>query len=276
MSLTETVTLNNGIHMPKLGLGVYKMEEEQEVVRAVKSAVDIGYRHLDTASFYGNESGLGRGIRESGVPREELFITTKVWNDEQGYKETLEAFERSLDRLGLEYLDLYLIHWPVPGKFTDTWKAMEKLYRDGRVKAIGVCNFMEHHLDELMKEAQVKPVVDQVEFHPRLYQEDLLRYCQDRDILLEAWSPLARGNYFDEPVLQELAAHYKKTAAQIILRWHWQHGVIIIPKSSNKNRQAQNADLFDFSLTNEDMENINALHTGERIGKHPDEFDYFG
>jgi len=272
----ETVTLNNGVPMPKLGLGVYKMEEEQEVVRAVKSALDLGYRHLDTASFYGNESGLGKGIRESGVPREELFITTKVWNDEQGYEETLDAFERSLDRLGLEYLDLYLIHWPVPGKFTETWKAMEKLYREGRVKAIGVCNFMEHHLEELMNEAQVKPVVDQVEFHPRLYQENLLRYCQDRDILLEAWSPLARGNYFDEPVLQELAARYDKTAAQIILRWHWQLGIIIIPKSSNKDRQEQNADLFDFSLTDEEMEKISALHTGERIGKHPDEFDYFG
>ncbi|MGP4069792.1 aldo/keto reductase [Halobacillus sp. B29] len=276
MSLTETVTLNNGVPMPKLGLGVYKMEEEQEVVRAVQSALDLGYRHLDTASFYGNESGLGRGIRESGVPREELFITTKVWNDEQGYEETLDAFDRSLDRLGLEYLDLYLIHWPVPGKFTETWKAMEKLYREGRVKAIGVCNFMEHHLEELMDEAQVKPVVDQVEFHPRLYQENLLRYCQDRDIHVEAWSPLARGNYFDEPVLQELAARYDKTAAQIILRWHWQLGIIIIPKSSNKDRQKQNADLFDFSLTNDDMEKISALHTGERIGKHPDEFDYFG
>ncbi|MCA1012180.1 aldo/keto reductase [Halobacillus halophilus] len=272
----ETVTLNNGVPMPKLGLGVYKMEEEQEVVQAVQSALDLGYRHLDTASFYGNESGLGRGIRESDVPREELFITTKVWNDEQGYEETLNAFERSLERLGLEYLDLYLIHWPVPGKFTETWKAMEKLYHEGRVKAIGVCNFMEHHLEELMHEAQVKPVVDQVEFHPRLYRENLLRYCQDRDIFLEAWSPLARGNYFDEHVLQELAARYDKTAAQIILRWHWQLGIIIIPKSSNKDRQKQNADLFDFSLTNEEMEKISALHTGERIGKHPDEFDYFG
>jgi methylglyoxal/glyoxal reductase len=272
--MSEHVHLRNGIEIPRVGLGVYKMEDGEEVVKAICSAVDIGYRHIDTASFYGNEKGVGKGIKECRVPREELFVTTKVWNDEQGYEETLEAFERSMDKLGLNYLDLYLIHWPVPGKYKETWKALEKLYHDGRVKAIGVCNFMEHHLDDLLKDSEVTPMVNQVEFHPALYQKELAYYCAQKDIQLEAWAPIARGKYFDAAILKQCAEHYNKTPAQIILRWHLQHDVVVIPKSSNPDRQKENFDIFDFNLKSEEIKWIDELRTGERIGKHPDEFDY--
>ena len=274
MSLTESFALYNGIYMPKVGLGVYKMNDDQEVTEAVQSALNLGYRHIDTASFYDNERGVGEALKQSDISREELFVTTKVWNDEQGYEETLEAFDRSMDKLGLDYLDLYLVHWPVPGKFADTWKALERLYNEGKVKAIGVCNFMEHHLKELMQTADVKPMVNQVEFHPRVYQQDLLTYCEAQGIQLEAWAPLGRGQYFDAPILEELSAKYDKSPAQIILRWHLEHGVIIIPKSSHEKRQKENADLFDFELSNDEVRKIDELHTGERIGAHPDEFDY--
>ncbi|MFQ3543421.1 aldo/keto reductase [Halobacillus rhizosphaerae] len=273
MSLTDTATLKNGVKMPQVGLGVYKMEDGNEVVKAVKSALDLGYRHIDTASFYDNEEGVGQAILESKIPREELFITTKVWNDEQGYEETLQAFDRSLNKLGIEYLDLYLIHWPVGGKYKETWKALEKLYKDGKVKAIGVCNFMEHHLEDLIKDAEVKPMVNQVEFHPELYQKDLAEYCRQNEIQLEAWAPLGRGKYFDAAILKELADKYNKTPAQIILKWDLQHGIVTIPKSSNKDRQAQNADLYDFELTDEEIQQINELHKDNRIGFHPDEFN---
>lgn len=272
--MSDHVRLKNGIEIPRVGLGVYKMEDGEEVVGAICSAVDIGYRHIDTASFYGNEKGVGKGIRECSVSREELFVTTKVWNDEQGYEETLKAFDRSMDKLGLDYLDLYLIHWPVPGKYKETWKAMEKLYHDGRVKAIGVCNFMEHHLDDLLKDAEVTPMVNQVEFHPRLYQKELADFCYQKDIQLEAWAPLARGRYFDAAILKQYAENYNKTPAQIILRWHLQHDVVVIPKSSNPERQKENFDVFDFDLKSDEIKRIDELHTGERIGKHPDEFDY--
>ena len=272
MSLTDTATLKNGVKMPQVGLGVYKMEDGNEVVKAVKSALDLGYRHIDTASFYDNEEGVGQAIQESKIPREDLFITTKVWNDEQGYEETLQAFDRSLNKLGIEYLDLYLIHWPVGGKYKETWKALEKLYKDGKVKAIGVCNFMEHHLEDLIKDAEVKPMVNQVEFHPELYQKDLAEYCRQNEIQLEAWAPLGRGKYFDAAILKELADKYNKTPAQIILKWDLQHGIVTIPKSSNKDRQAQNADLYDFELTDEEIQQINELHKDNRIGFHPDEF----
>lgn len=274
MGIRSEAVLSNGVKVPRVGLGVYKMEDGDEVKQAVQSAVDLGYRHIDTASFYGNEAGVGEGIKACGVPRDELFITTKVWNDEQGYEETLEAFDRSLDKLGVETLDLYLIHWPVPGKFKDTWKALEKLYREGRVRAIGVCNFMEHHLDELLKDAEVAPMVNQVEFHPALYQEALADYCYQKGIQLEAWAPLARGRYFDAAILKQLAENYQKTPAQVILRWHLQHDVVVIPKSSNPDRQKENFDVFDFDLKSDEMLRIDELHSGDRIGKHPDEFDY--
>ncbi|MCA0969749.1 aldo/keto reductase [Halobacillus litoralis] len=274
MTAIDSFTLQNGTNMPKVGLGVYKMNDDQEVINAVLSALDLGYRHIDTASFYENEKGVGDALKRSKVEREDIFVTTKVWNDEQGYEETLDAFERSMEKLQLDYLDLYLIHWPVPGKYTETWKALEKLYRDGRVKAIGVCNFMEHHLDELMNTAEIKPMVNQVELHPRIYQKELMEYCKEHKIQVEAWAPIGRGKYFDAPVLKKLSDKYGKSPAQIILRWHLEHDVVVIPKSSNKSRQEENADLFDFELKAEEVEEINALHTGERIGKHPDEFDY--
>ncbi|WP_035532711.1 aldo/keto reductase [Halobacillus kuroshimensis] len=274
MGIRSEAVLSNGVKIPRVGLGVYKMEDGEEVKQAVQSAVDLGYRHIDTASFYGNEAGVGEGIKACGVPRDELFITTKVWNDEQGYEETLEAFNRSLDKLGVETLDLYLIHWPVLGKFKDTWKALEKLYHEGRVRAIGVCNFMEHHLDELMMDAEVTPMVNQVEFHPALYQEALADYCYQKGIQLEAWAPLARGRYFDAAILKQLAENYQKTPAQVILRWHLQHDVVVIPKSSNPDRQKENFDVFDFDLKSDEMLRIDELHSGDRIGKHPDEFDY--
>lgn len=260
--------------MPWLGLGVYKVEEGHEVVSSVKTALELGYRSIDTASFYENEEGVGKAIRESGMKREDLFITTKVWNNEQGYENTLEAFDRSLHKLGLEYIDLYLVHWPVPGKFVETYKALEHLYEQGKVRAIGVSNFLIHHLEELRKEANILPMVNQVEFHPQLFQKDLLQYCKDNHIQLEAWGPLARGNYLDDPVLNELGKKYNKTPAQIILRWDYQHGVVTIPKSIKKHRQEENAAIFDFELTAEEMEQINRLNVNKRTGKHPDEFDY--
>lgn len=275
MSLNSTTKLHNGIEMPWMGLGVYKMDVENGEARdAVLSAIENGYRSIDTASFYKNEEGVGEALSRTSVPREDLFITTKVWNDEQGYEETLEAFERSLQKLGLEYVDLYLVHWPVPGKYKDTWRALEKLYNDGKVRAIGVSNFLPHHLDELMKDATIKPMVNQVELHPQLNQPELRAYCDEHDIQLEAWSPLARGKFFDDPLIQELSEKYGKTPAQIILRWDYQHRVVTIPKSSNPERQAENADIFDFELSAKEMNRMESLNEDERIGPHPDEFDY--
>ncbi|GGD02759.1 glyoxal reductase [Thalassobacillus devorans] len=276
MSLRETTKLRNQVEMPWVGLGVYKMEDGQEVVDSVKNALEIGYRHIDTASFYKNEEGVGQAIKESDVPREELFVTTKVWNDEQGYEDTLEAFDRSLHKLGLEYLDLYLIHWPVPGKFVDTWKALEKLYKDGKVKAIGVSNFLPHHLEEVMKDAEETPMVNQIELHPALHQQQTREFCEANEIQVVAWSPLARAKYFDAPVLKELSEKYDKTPAQIILRWDYQSGIVTIPKSVKEERQQENADIFDFELTEEEIKRIDELDLGEegRNGPHPDTFDY--
>ncbi|SES96059.1 Aldo/keto reductase [Salinibacillus kushneri] len=274
MSLTSTVTLHNGVKIPWVGLGVYKVEKGTEAVDTVKAALDLGYRSIDTAAFYENEKEVGQAIRESGLNREDIFVTSKVWNTEQGYEETLKAFDDSLQKLGLGYIDLYLIHWPVPGKFKDTWRALEEVYEQGKVRAIGVSNFQIHHLEELMKEAKIKPMVDQVEFHPQLYQKDLLDFCKENEIQLEAWGPLGRSRYLDDPVLNEIAEKYGKTAAQVILRWEYQHEIVIIPKSTKPHRQKENADIFDFALTAEDMKKIDALNQDKRTGKHPDEFPY--
>ncbi|QGH35782.1 aldo/keto reductase [Gracilibacillus salitolerans] len=274
MSLTTTLKLNNGTEIPAVGLGVYKAEPGDEVYHAVRSALELGYRHIDTASLYANEEGVGQAIVDSGIPREEIFVTTKVWNDEQGYEETKAAFKRSLERLQMDYVDLYLVHWPVPGKFTETYKALEEIYRDGEAKAIGVSNFEPHHLEELLKEAEVTPVVNQVELHPQLQQQAVRDFCEKHDIKVEAWAPLGKARYFDHPVLQELAAKHNKKPSQIIVRWQFQSGIITIPKSVHKGRQQENVNIFDFELSDEDIQKIKGMNADKRIGAHPDEFDY--
>lgn len=273
-SLQDTATLHNGVKMPWFGLGVYKAEEGDEVIKAVKAAISAGYRSIDTAALYQNEEGVGRAVRECGVPREELFITTKVWNSDQGYESTLAAFEASMEKLGLDYLDLYLVHWPVKGKYKETYRALEKLYNDGRVRAIGVSNFNVHHLEDLMQDAQIKPMVNQVEYHPHLTQKGLLAFCKEHKIQMEAWSPLMRGQLLDQPVLMELAEKYRKSVAQIILRWDLQHGVITIPKSVKEERIRENADIFDFELTKEEMDKIDGMNQNRRSGADPDNFDF--
>src|SRR5699024_5946130 len=227
-----------------------------------------------TTSLNANEEGVGQAIKDSGIPREEIFVTTKVWNDEQGYEEAKAAFERSLKRLQLEYVNLYLIHWPVPGKFTETYKALEEIYRDGKAKAIGVSNFMPHHLEELLKGVDVTPAVNQVELHPQLQQKETREFCAKHDIKVESWAPLGKARYFDHPVLQELANKHSKKPSQIIVRWQYQSGIITIPKSVHKERQQENANIFDFSLSDEDMEKIASMDEGNRLGAHPDKFDY--
>lgn len=273
-SLTDTTTLHNGVKMPWFGLGVWQVANDEEVVTAVKSALDVGYRSLDTAAAYKNEEGVGKAIKESGVAREEIFLTSKLWNDDQGYESTLQAFEDSLKCLGVDYLDLYLIHWPVKGKYQDTWRAFEKLYKDGKIRAIGVSNFHKHHLEDLMTEAKVKPMVNQIEFHPLLTQKELHSYCKAENIQLEAWSPLAHGKLLDDPTLKQIGEKYGKTPAQVMIRWDLDHEVVTIPKSSNPERIKQNADVFDFQLSKEDMDQIDALNRNERTGADPDNFNF--
>lgn len=271
--LQDTVILNNGVSMPGFGLGVYKVEDGDTVIHSVKSAINHGYRSIDTASFYNNETGVGEAIRTVDIPRDELFITSKVWNDEQGYEETLAAFETSLENLGLDYLDLYLIHWPVKDKFTETWRALEKLYKERKVRAIGVSNFHVQHLNDLLKDANIVPAINQVEYHPHLNQSELKTYCEDKGIQLEAWSPLKRGQLLNEPVLVEMGKKYGKTPAQIILRWDIQNNVITIPKSTHEERIKENANIFDFSLTDTEMNQVNQLNIEDRVGTNPDDFN---
>ncbi len=276
--LQDTVTLNNGVKMPGFGLGVFKVEEGPELVEAVKAAIKNGYRSIDTAAIYENEEGVGEGIRqglkETGLSREELFVTSKVWNSDLGYEETLKAYETSLQKLGLDYLDLYLIHWPVERKYKDAWRALETLYKDGKVKAIGVSNFQIHHLEDLLQDAEVKPVINQVEYHPRLTQKELRAYCEQQNIQLEAWSPLMQGELLDNDVLSAIASKHNKSTAQVILRWDVQNGVITIPKSTKEHRIIQNADIFDFKLTSDEMKQIDALNQNHRVGPDPDNFDF--
>lgn len=276
--LQAKATLHNGVEMPWFGIGVFKVEEGTELVNAVKAALVHGYRSVDTAAIYGNEEGVGEGIRqglqEAGLKREDIFVTSKVWNADLGYEETLKAFDTSLEKLGLDYLDLYLIHWPVEGKYIDAWRALETLYRDGRIKAIGVSNFQIHHLKHLMKETEIKPMINQVEYHPRLTQKELLAFCTEQGIQLEAWSPLMQGQLLDHPVLQEIAEKYGKSAAQVILRWDLQNGVITIPKSTKKHRIEENANVFDFELSADDMKRIDDLNENLRVGPDPDNFDF--
>ncbi|MEK4283446.1 MULTISPECIES: aldo/keto reductase [Ureibacillus] len=277
-NLQDTTTLYNGVKMPWLGIGVFKVEEGPELVNAVKSAIKNGYRSIDTAAIYNNEEGVGQAIREGieelNIPREDLFITSKVWNSDLGYESTIAAYEKSLKKLGLEYLDLYLIHWPVKGKYKEAWKALETLYKEGRVRAIGVSNFQIHHLEDLMKDAEIKPMVNQVEYHPRLTQIDLKAFCHQNGIQLEAWSPLMQGQLLDNPILQEIANKHNKSIAQVIIRWDLQNGVVTIPKSIREHRIIENSNVFDFELTREEMERINELNQNLRVGPDPDNFDF--
>ncbi|WP_404427447.1 aldo/keto reductase [Ureibacillus chungkukjangi] len=277
-NLQATTTLHNGVKMPWFGLGVFKVEEGPELVNAVKAAIKNGYRSIDTAAIYGNEEGVGKGIKEglqeAGISREELFVTSKVWNADLGYESTLAAFETSLAKLDLEYLDLYLIHWPVEGKYKDAWRALETLYKESRIKAIGVSNFQIHHLEDLMKDAEIKPMINQVEYHPRLTQKEVQAFCKENGIQLEAWSPLMQGQLLDNETLQEIAGKHNKSVAQIILRWDLQNGVVTIPKSTKEHRIIENADVFDFELTNEDMKQIDGLNQNHRVGPDPDNFDF--
>lgn len=274
-SLQDTTTLHNGVKMPWFGLGVFKVKEGSEVIDAVKAAIKNGYKSIDTAAIYQNEEGVGQAIKESGISRDELFVTSKVWNSDQGYDSTLQAYETSLQKLGLDYLDLYLIHWPGQDKaqFKETWKALEKLYKEGRVRAIGVSNFHVHHLEDLLADAEIKPMVNQVEYHPHLAQLELRDYCKQQGIQLEAWSPLKQGQLLDEPTIVEIAEKHKKSPAQIILRWDLQNEVVTIPKSIKEHRIIENANIFDFELTQEDMDRINSLNKNERVGSDPDVMD---
>ena len=277
MQITDiqgTCTLNNGVEMPYFGLGVYQSQDGKEVIDAINYALDAGYRSVDTAALYRNEVGVGEAVNSSTIPRDEIFVTSKVWNTDQGYDSTLAACEKSLQLLKMDYLDLYLIHWPKEGKYLDTWRAMEKLYADGKVRSIGVSNFLQHHLEDVLKMAEVVPVVNQMEFHPRLVQQDLIDFCVEKGVQYEAWSPLMQGKVFSIPELQSLAEKYEKSLAQVVLRWNLQKGVVTIPKSVKKDRIESNANIFDFELSEDDMHEIDALDQAERIGPDPDNFDF--
>lgn len=265
----SAVELLNGERMPRLGLGVWRAKSGAETENAVRAALAAGYRAIDTASLYGNEADVGRAIRDSGIARDKLFVTSKVWNDEQGYDETLRAFYRSKERLGIGAVDLYLVHWPVPGKYKDTYRALERLYDEGEVRAIGVSNFKIHHLEDLMGACRIKPMVNQVELHPLLTQKPLLAFLRREGIQPEAWRPLMQGR-LDLPLLAELAGKYGKTPAQIVIRWHLQQEIVVIPKSVQARRIEENADVFDFALTDEDMTRIDGLNEDRRFGMDPD------
>ena len=236
--------------------------------------LDIGYRHIDTASLYANEKEVGEVVRHSTVPREDIFITTKVWNTDQGYDQTLKAFEKSLELLGLDYIDLYLTHWPVKETFVETYRAIERLYEEKLIRATGVSNHHQHHLETIAAKANIQPMVNQIECHPRLTQFDLREYCAEQGIAVTSWSPLARGGLLDEPTLNRISGKYGKSPAQIIIRWHLQHDLIVIPKSITPARIEENFDVFDFELSFEDIKNIDLLNLNERIGANPDNFNF--
>lgn len=273
-NITGTFKLHNGVDMPYLGLGTYMPKDSKEVTNSVRLALNNGYRHIDTAGIYRNENDVRLGIKASSVPREEVFVVSKAWNSDHGFDKTIKAFERSLANLQMDYLDLYLVHWPVVGKYKETWRAMEELYKQGRVRAIGVCNFLKHQLEDLMENAEVIPMVNQMEFHPYLVQQELIDFCQLHDIQYGAWSPLMQGKVFELPEFQELAKKYGKSIAQVILRYDLQKGVYTIPKSSKEKRIIANADLFDFEISESDMNFLDAMDRNYRTGPNPDNFEW--
>ncbi len=272
MKITDingTVTLNNGVEMPYFGLGTWKSTDGDEVKNSVRFALNAGYKLIDTATLYRNEKGIGEAIKESGVKREDLFITSKVWNDDQGFDSTLAAYDKSLKLLGADYLDLYLIHWPVTGKYIETWKALEIIYKEGRVRAIGISNFLPVHLDKLLPEAEVVPAINQMEFHPYIIQQPLIDQCREAGINYQAWSPIMLGKVFEIPLFKEIGNKYGKNEAQVVLRWDLQRGVLTIPKSVKEERIISNANIFDFELSDADMAQINALDCNTRFGYDP-------
>ncbi|WP_438317110.1 aldo/keto reductase [Sporosarcina sp. FA9] len=272
----QTKTVNNGLKIPQLGYGVWKIPDD-EAEHTVQKAMDAGYRLIDTAKIYKNEVGVGKAIAATNVPRAELFITTKLWNADQGYETALKAFDESLEKLGLDYVDLYLIHWPTPmfDMYVESYKALETIYKDGRAKAIGVCNFDIEHLQRIMDECEIIPAVNQIEYHPYLQQTELKKFCTEHGILIEAYSPLMNGTkVLEDPVIQELAKQHSKTPAQIILRWHLQTDVVPIPKTVTPSRMDENLNVFDFELSEEDLNKIAALDKGERHNAVPSEFSY--
>ncbi|MEZ7006010.1 aldo/keto reductase [Streptomyces sp. AD55] len=274
-SKVPPITLNNGVEMPQLGFGVWQVPDD-EAERAVATALQAGYRSIDTAAVYGNEEGTGRAVAASGIAREDLFVTTKLWNSDQGYDATLRAFDSSLEKLGLDYVDLYLIHWPVPalGRHVDTYKAFEKLHADGRVRAIGVSNFLPEHLERLTGETSVVPAVNQIELHPQLQQSAARAFHEERGIVTEAWSPLGSGKgLLEVPAIVAIARKHGRTPAQVVLRWHLQVGNVVIPKSVTPSRIAENIAVFDFELDAEDLAAVSALDEGRRLGPDPAEFN---
>ena len=267
----EYLTLNNGVRVPMVGFGTWKLNNET-VIPALLDAFALGYRHIDTASYYGNEKGIGEAIVRSGLDRSELFITTKCWSDDKGYDQTLAAFDRSLELLGLEFIDLYLIHWPTD-KDDETWRALETLYRSGKVRAIGVSNFEERHFERLSKYAKIPPMINQIERHPLQNRNALIAYCNAHNIAVSAWSPLARAAMLTEPQLVKIATKHGVSASQVILRWHLQAGVATFPKSSNTQRIQENISIFDFELSDEEVLLIDSLSIGKRVGNYPENYD---
>jgi len=270
----STLTLNDGHTIPQLGFGVFKVEPD-ETMRIVSDALSVGYRHIDTAAIYGNEEGVGQALATSNIDRSELFITTKLWNDRQGTASAFEAFEESLQKLGLDYVDLYLIHWPAPAndKFVESWKALEKIQESGRARSIGVSNFLVPHLDRLLHETSVVPAINQIELHPAHQQPEVSAFARDHGINIEAWGPLGQGKYplFDEDVIVDAAEAHEKSPAQIVIRWHLQMGNIVFPKSNRRERMAENFDVFDFELNRTEMTMISALERVGRVSAHPND-----
>jgi diketogulonate reductase-like aldo/keto reductase len=271
MDIRSMVRLNNSVEMPWLGYSTYRIEPGNVTFKSVTEAIDVGYRHIDTAKYYRNEEDVGRAIRESGLDREDFFVTTKLWNTDQGYDSAKRAFEDSLERLGIEYVDLYLIHWPIPDIFVGSWSALEELYLEGRTRAIGVSNFLQHHLEELISSCSIMPAVDQVEFHPHLVRLDLLEYCRSKGIQIEAWSPLKQGAIPYNRGMASIGWRYRKSASQATLRWDLQHGVVTIPRSIDRGHMEENADIFDFELTPDEMRTIDSMDRGENVGPDPDD-----
>ncbi|MBH1942252.1 aldo/keto reductase [Mobilitalea sibirica] len=276
-SIQDSYVLSNGVKIPCVGFGTWKLLNDEHTVDVVKTAIDCGYRHIDTAFSYKNDIAVGKAIRECGLKRSEIFVTSKLDNPSHGYENTLKEFDITMNNLGIEYLDLYLIHWPRPIMFRENWKAVnegswkafEELYQSGKIRAIGVSNFLEHHIDALLDTATIAPMVDQLELHPQYVQEDAVNYCKDHRIIVEAWSPLLRGQ-MDNPLLINIAKKYNKSVAQLLLRWSIQHGFLPLPKASSVDRMKENADIFDFEISKEDIEEMKSLESLGRTGAHPD------